>query len=96
MEQGSDVIFMNADAEDVVLLVVGDPFSATTHTDLVLRAKQQAIPTQVIHNASIMNAIGCCGLQVCTVLQLTISMAFDNNNFMVACFDVELMDSVYF
>lgn len=38
--------------------------SATTHTDLVLRAHQLNIPYQVIHNASIMNAVGCCGLQV--------------------------------
>ena len=37
---------------------------ATTHTDLVLRASQENIPYKVIHNASIMNAIGCCGLQV--------------------------------
>ena len=37
---------------------------ATTHTDLVLRAHQLNIPYQVIHNASIMNAVGCCGLQV--------------------------------
>ena len=37
---------------------------ATTHTDLVLRAHQMGIQYQVIHNASIMNAVGCCGLQV--------------------------------
>lgn len=49
---------------DVALLVVGDPFAATTHTDLILRAKERDIPFQVIHNASIMNAVGCCGLQL--------------------------------
>jgi hypothetical protein len=38
--------------------------SATTHTDLVLRAWKRNIPTEVIHNASIMNAIGCTGLQL--------------------------------
>lgn len=32
--------------------------------DIVLRAKQMKIPVEVIHNASIMNAIGCCGLQL--------------------------------
>jgi diphthine synthase len=37
---------------------------ATTHTDLVLRAWKRKIPTEVIHNASIMNAIGCTGLQL--------------------------------
>mmetsp|Transcript_14826 Transcript_14826/g.32199 ORF Transcript_14826/g.32199 Transcript_14826/m.32199 type:complete len:224 (+) Transcript_14826:206-877(+) len=38
--------------------------SATTHTDLLLRAKQQGIEVKVVHNASIMNAVGCCGLQL--------------------------------
>ena len=38
--------------------------SATTHMDIVLRAKQMKIPVEVIHNASIMNTIGCCGLQL--------------------------------
>lgn len=37
---------------------------ATTHSDLVLRAVKLGIPYKVIHNASIMNAVGCCGLQV--------------------------------
>ena len=37
---------------------------ATTHTDLVLRAVQKGIKYKVVHNASIMNTIGCCGLQV--------------------------------
>lgn len=37
---------------------------ATTHSDLVLRAVNAGIPYRVIHNASIMNAVGCCGLQV--------------------------------
>ena len=30
----------------------------------MLRAVQLGIPYQVIHNASIMNAVGCCGLQL--------------------------------
>lgn len=37
---------------------------ATTHSDLILRAVELGIKYQVIHNASIMNAIGCCGLQL--------------------------------
>ncbi|UMM18053.1 hypothetical protein L5515_014299 [Caenorhabditis briggsae] len=64
VEQESDAILKGADEEDVALLVVGDPFGATTHADLVLRAKQQNIPIRIIHNASIMNAVGCCGLQL--------------------------------
>uniref|UniRef100_A0A914WU82 diphthine methyl ester synthase n=1 Tax=Plectus sambesii TaxID=2011161 RepID=A0A914WU82_9BILA len=64
VEQGSDVILENADTEDICMLVVGDPFGATTHADMVLRAKQLGITVKVVHNASIMNAVGCCGLQL--------------------------------
>ncbi|KAF9445309.1 Diphthine synthase [Macrolepiota fuliginosa MF-IS2] len=64
VETQSDEILFNADKEDVSLLVVGDPFGATTHTDIILRARALGIPTRVIHNASIMNAVGACGLQL--------------------------------
>ena len=37
---------------------------ATTHTDLELRARKLGIPVRTIHNASIMNAVGVCGLQL--------------------------------
>uniref|UniRef100_A0A8C1LM15 diphthine methyl ester synthase n=1 Tax=Cyprinus carpio TaxID=7962 RepID=A0A8C1LM15_CYPCA len=42
---------------------------ATTHSDLVLRALNAGIQYHVVHNASIMNAVGCCGLQVRIKLQ---------------------------
>ncbi|XP_011504357.1 PREDICTED: diphthine synthase [Ceratosolen solmsi marchali] len=64
VENNADIILENADKEDIAFLVVGDPFGATTHTDLVLRLQQQKIKFQVIHNASIINAVGCCGLQL--------------------------------
>jgi len=37
---------------------------ATTHTDLQLRARDLDIPVRIIHNASILNAVGACGLQL--------------------------------
>ena len=48
----------------VSFLVVGDPFCATTHTDLYLRCVEAGVKVNVIHNASIVSAMGCCGLQV--------------------------------
>ena len=45
-------------------LVVGDPFGATTHSDLYLRACKLDIKVEAIHNASIMNAVGVCGMQL--------------------------------
>jgi diphthine synthase len=50
--------------QDIALLVVGDPFGATTHTDLVTRCMDMGIRCEVVHNASIINAVGCCGLQL--------------------------------
>ncbi|PBK71224.1 Diphthine synthase [Armillaria solidipes] len=75
VETESDGILANADREDVSLLVVGDPFGATTHTDIILRARALGIPTRVIHNASIMNAVGTCGLQLYNFGQ-TVSLVF--------------------
>jgi len=51
---------------------------ATTHTDIILRARALKIPVRVIHNASIMNAIGACGLQLYNFGQ-TVSLVFFTN-----------------
>ncbi|KAL2003152.1 hypothetical protein VTN02DRAFT_4847 [Thermoascus thermophilus] len=75
VESGSDEILQGADKTDVAFLVVGDPFGATTHTDLVLRARELGIPTKTVPNASIMSAIGCTGLQLYNFGQ-TVSMVF--------------------
>nr|XP_039274271.1 diphthine methyl ester synthase-like [Styela clava] len=79
VEQDSAEILKNADKEDVAFLVVGDPFGATTHSDLVLRAKENNIDFKVIHNASIMNAVGCCGLQLYNFGE-TVSIVFWTDN----------------
>lgn len=59
-----DKILKEAKEKDIALLVVGDPLGATTHTDMLLRAKEFGVETQIVHNASIMNAVSCCGLQL--------------------------------
>ncbi|RAL60353.1 hypothetical protein DID88_000129 [Monilinia fructigena] len=51
VESASDDILENAQNVDVAFLVVGDPFGATTHTDLVLRARSLNIPISTIPNA---------------------------------------------
>lgn len=75
VEQASDDLMEGADSDDIAFLVVGDPLGATTHTDLILRAVEKNIPYFVVHNASIMNAIGCCGLQLYSYGE-TISIVF--------------------
>lgn len=52
-----------------------NPFSATTHTDLVIRARELTIPVQTVPNASIMSGIGATGLQLYNFGQ-TVSMVF--------------------
>ncbi|KAJ3413744.1 diphthine synthase [Chytridiales sp. JEL 0842] len=79
VESEADKILENAQNVNVAFLVVGDPFGATTHTDLVIRAKELNIPVQAIHNASIMNAVGACGLQLYNYGQ-TISIVFFLDN----------------
>lgn len=61
------------------------PERATTHTDLLLRARELSIPVRTIHNASIMNAIGACGLQLYNFGQ-TVSMVFFTDTWRPASF----------
>ncbi|KAL9126977.1 MAG: hypothetical protein Q9217_004059 [Psora testacea] len=75
VESSSDEILGTAEKSNVVFLVVGDPFGATTHTDLVLRAHELQIPVHTVHNASIMSAIGATGLQLYNFGQ-AVSMVF--------------------
>ena len=75
VESSSDEILEGAKDIDVAFLVVGDPFGATTHTDLVLRARELRIPMRSIPNASILSAIGATGLQLYNFGQ-TVSMVF--------------------
>lgn len=75
VETASDEILEGASVDNVALLVVGDPFGATTHADIVIRARELNIPVDVVHNASIMNAVGACGLQLYNFGQ-TVSIPF--------------------
>ena len=64
VESRADEILEKAKTKNVAFLVIGDPFGATTHSDLFLRAKGEGIEIKIIHNASIINAIGEVGLQL--------------------------------
>ncbi len=63
-EQGAEQIVLEAKRQDVAFLVVGDPFSATTHIELLHLAFDNKVKVEVIHNASILNAVGITGLQL--------------------------------
>ncbi len=63
-QKAEKTILKCAKKENVAFLVPGDVFSATTHIDLWLRAKKSGIKVNVIHNASIITAVGITGLQI--------------------------------
>lgn len=57
-----EMFFEESKYDDISILVVGTPMFATTHTGLLITAKQLNIKVEVIHNASIQNVLGCLGL----------------------------------
>lgn len=63
-EQGEEKIVSESKNKNIAFLVIGDPFSATTHTQLFRLAKEKKVPVKVINNASILTAIGITGLQL--------------------------------
>lgn len=93
VETGSDQILADADKEDIAFLVVGDPFGATTHTDLIIRARELGIQVEAIHNASVMNAVGACGLQLYQFGQ-TVSLVFFTDSWKPDSFTTRLWKTV--
>jgi diphthine methyl ester synthase len=82
VEQSADKeLLLEAKNKDVVLLVVGDVFSATTHTDLFLRAKELNVPVNTIFNASVLTAVGITGLELYKFGKTT-SVVFDDDNWL--------------
>ena len=64
VENKSKEILAHAKEADTALLVIGDPMAATTHISLFMEAKEKNIPVKVIHNASVISAVGVTGLQL--------------------------------
>jgi diphthine synthase len=64
VEKKADTILTQALTYNVAFLVIGDIFGATTHTDLMLRAKEKNVNCEYIHNTSILNAVGIVGLEL--------------------------------
>ncbi len=50
--------------EDVALIVVGDPLTATTHIELLRSCKERGIKYKVIHSSSIYSAVSETGLHI--------------------------------
>jgi len=72
-------IIDNAKNKEVSLLIIGDVFSATTHADIMQRALDKKIRVNIVHNASVLNAVGSTGLSLYNFGKVT-SIPFDNKN----------------
>ena len=79
VEADANEIVENAKAKNVAFLVAGDPLAATTHIDLYLRARKEGIKCHIIHNSSILTAVGVTGLQLYKFGKTT-SIPLENEN----------------
>ncbi len=62
--ESADILLNESKKQNIALLIYGDPLSATTHIDLVLRAIKSRIKFEIIHSASIFTAAAESGLQL--------------------------------
>jgi len=80
VEQQAEELLRAAREGNAALLVVGDPLFATTHADLIMRARNANISVEVIHNASVFTAVAQTGLQPYKFGKIT-SIPFPEKNF---------------
>lgn len=64
LEQHADKIAEEAKTKNVVIFVPGDPLVATTHTILIEYCMKNNIEFHIVHNSSILSAIGETGLHI--------------------------------
>ena len=80
VEADNNEILSHAKDHSVAFLVIGDPFSATTHLDLMMRARKMGIAVTITNNASVLTAIGITGLQLYKFGKTT-SVPYPEDNF---------------
>ncbi len=88
VEVNNERILTPAKKGNVAFLVVGDVFSATTHSALFLDAKRQGIKVEVINNASILTAIGITGLSLYRFGRVTTLVYPEHNYFPTSPYEV--------
>ena len=60
----SDKLVEQAKEENIALLIYGNPLTATTHITLIQEAKKQKVNYEIIYNASVLDGVAECGLQL--------------------------------
>jgi diphthine synthase len=87
IENRPDEMIERAKKKDVSLMVIGDPLSATTHIDIMMRAKEKNVDVKIIFNASVLTAVGMTGLQLYKFGKTT-SLPFPENVKSETAYDV--------
>jgi len=64
LEEEAKKIIEEAKNKKIVLFIQGDPLVATTHITLIQEARKRKVKVKIIHNASIVSAIGETGLHL--------------------------------
>ena len=77
----SDKLIKEAKKENVALLVYGSPLTATTHITLIQEAKKQKIKYEIIYNASVLDGVAECGLQLYKFGKITSIPNFEADSF---------------
>ena len=88
-----ELLLEPAKEQDITLLIIGDILVATTHTDLLLRAKEMNVKTKLYHNVSIANLITKTGLQWYKFGKVT-SIPFFSEKFMPRTPYLQLYDNM--
>ncbi len=88
LEEDIDGNVLSDPREDVALLVCGDPLIATTHADVILRAREKDVEVNVIHSSSIYSAVAETGLQIYRFGKTTTLPFPEKNYFPTSPYDV--------
>ncbi|KAL3116788.1 hypothetical protein niasHT_004289 [Heterodera trifolii] len=75
VEQRIESLLDEARSADIALLVVGDPFGATTHAELVLRARAMDVPLKVAVSADAIDENKCPGTKHLTAVSNCVDSA---------------------
>lgn len=79
IESEIDGLIKDSKNTNIAILIIGDVFGATTHTDLILRAKEMKAKVKILGNQSIISAVGMVGLSLYKFGKIA-SIPFDNDN----------------
>jgi len=87
-EKPEQNVLKNSLNDDVALLISGDPMVATTHIDIILRAKKLGISYKIIHSSSVYSAIGEAGLQIYKYGKTASLVYLEKNYFPTSPYDI--------